>query len=134
MFRDYHLPQPPEDVILENVSVLKYSIEQSLMAGSIRKYKFTVPFRHDVFKHLFEQKEDRCYALADFPPHLFPSGWNTVYSVIGDGCTVEFPVKMTPYLKWSRKCYYKKTDGSLDVKPRYFTECVIVSLNKNRCR
>ena len=131
--RHYEHPHPEQSVILEGVSLLKQRVEESLRAGTIRGCKFTVPFRFDVFHHLFSRKPNWEYIETDFPSHLFAPGWDTVYSCIGDGCRVVFPIIMKPSVQWSKKCYWKQPDGSLKLKPRFFTEVLHIKLNKTRC-
>lgn len=118
--------------MLDNISKLKESIERSLRAGSIRKYKFSVGFRFDVFRYVFGSDREH-FSEEDFPAHLFPAGWSVVYDRLGDGCSIDFPIVMKPSLIWSPPCYSKLPDGHIELKPRYFTEVVCVTLNKSHC-
>ena len=48
----------------------------------------------------------------------------TVYDKLGDGCRIDFPVRLESRIKWSIVVYY--SDGS--AKPRVFTEMISVTL------
>ena len=108
------------------------AIVTSLRAGSIRLNKFTVEFRLDVFRAIFGAEKTEFYK-KDFPPELFPEHWHIIYSHIGDGCQVKFPIYVRARLKWARQTYMKCADGTMMPKPKTFTEIIHVTLNKIRC-
>ena len=71
--------------------------------------------------------------LSSFSTTYFPVDWHVVYNNLGDGCRVDFPVRLESKLKWSSKVYVRDTSGNLVLKPRTFTEMVYVRLVKCRC-
>jgi len=74
------------------------------------------------------------YELEEFSSAYFPVGWHIVHDRLGDGCRVDFPIRLESKLKWSSTVYSKQDDGTLLPKPRTFTEMIYVSLVKVRCR
>ena len=63
--------------------------------------KFSVPFRIDVFNLLFNCKSalpptgrGKFYELGDFPSTYFPLDWFVVYDKLGNGCKIDFPVRV----------------------------------------
>ena len=139
--RSYEDPLPPYRVIADNVSTLVSSIQSSLKLGVNRSCKFSLEFRMDVFRFLFSDKgttpptgRGKFYELEEFSSAYFPAGWHIVYDRLGDGCRVDFPIRLESKLKWSSTVYSKQDDGTLLPKPRTFTEMIYVSLVKVRCR
>ena len=49
------------------------------------------------------------YTLEDFDKKYFPTDWHRVYDRLGDGCEVQFPLRMVSKVKWSTTVY---TSGS----------------------
>ncbi len=50
------LQQSQSEAVLSCVSRLKEAVDSGLRLGSIKRYKFTVDFRLNVFKYLFGSK------------------------------------------------------------------------------
>ena len=69
------------------------------------------------------------YDLEDFNMTYFGGDWHVVFDKLGDGCRVNFPLKLESKLKWSSLVY--NFDGS--VKSRIFTEMISVTIVKSRC-
>ena len=68
------------------------------------------------------------YDLEDFDKTYFYDDWYVVYDKLGDGCKVDFPIRLDSKIKWSTQVF---STGS--VKPRVFTEMIYVTLVKSRC-
>ena len=56
-------------------------------------------------------------------------GMYIVYDKLGDGCRIDFPVRLESRIKWSGVIY--NSDGS--AKPRVFIEMISVTIVKSRC-
>ena len=56
-----------------------------------------------------------------------------MYDKLGDGCKVVFPVRLESKIRYSSPVYSKKSDGSIVLIPKSFTEMIYVSLVKARC-
>ena len=111
-----------------------------MSAGVIRSHKLVIQFNLDVFRYLFYNKgtpiahvNGKSYDLVDFNVIFFPADWYVAYDKHGDGCCIDFPVIMTPKIKYGPTCYRKNSDGIVIVKPRLFTEIVCVTVHKKRC-
>ena len=115
-------------------------MQRSLKLGVNLNCTFSVEFRVDVFNFLFKGKgrappagHGLFYDLNSFSTTYFPVDWHVVYNKLGDGCRIDFPVRLESKLKWSSKVYVRDTSGNLVLKPRTFTEMVYVRLVKCRC-
>lgn len=75
----------------------------------------------------------KMYEECDFDSNLFPVDWYVAYDKLGDGCCIDFPVRMLPSIKWSRTVYSKAADGSLVPKAKTFSEMISVTVVKERC-
>ncbi len=53
-----------------------------------------------------------------------------MYDKLGNGCTIDLPIRLESKLKWSPAMYDKLEDTTIVAKPRYFTEHVVVTLVK----
>ena len=89
-----------------------------------------------MFKHLFngkgrspQSRRGLVYELEDFNATYFSGDWHVVFDKLGDGCKVDFPLRIENKLKWSSLVY--NFDGS--VKSRVFTEMISVTVVKSRC-
>ena len=128
-------------MIADNVSNLVLQVQRSLKLGVNLNCMFTVECRVDVFNFLFKGKgrpppagHGLFYDLSAFSSTYFPSDWHVVYNRLGDGCRVDFPLRLQSKLKRSSKVYIKDTtNGNMSLKPRTFTEVVCVKLVKCRC-
>ena len=115
-------------------------IQSSLRRGINLNCKFNVEFRLDVFNYLFSGKgsvppsgQGKFYSLDDFNPMFFPVNWFIVYDKLGNGCKVDFPVRLDSKLKWSPTVYDKLSNGTVVVKEKTFSEILVVTLVKKRC-
>ena len=127
-------------MVSEAVSALEDGINRSLRSGVNRACIFNVPFRTDVFRFLFKDKGKDCphrfghfYDLEDFDRAFFSSDWHTCYDSFGDGCTIDFPLRMHSKLQWSPKVYTKDSCGVLIPKKRSYSEICSVWISKKRC-
>ena len=55
--------------------------------------------------------------------------WYIVYDRLGDGCRVDFPIRLGSRIKWSSQVF----SGNGNVKPKIFKEMIYVTLVKGRC-
>ena len=138
--RSYEDPSPAFCVVSDNVNSLILGIQCSLRRGINLNCKFNVEFRLDVFSYLFSGKgslppsgKGKLYNLDDFNPTFFPINWFIVYDKLGNGCKVDFPVRLESKLKWSPALYDKLPNGTVVVRKKIFSEIVVVTLVKKRC-
>lgn len=123
-------------MIADAVSTFKAAVHRSLKSGVNCNNRIDFEFRVDVFRYLFNGKgrappngRGLFYDLDDFNTTYFSDGWYVVYDKLGDGCTVDFPIRLESKLKWSSQVFY--SNGN--VKPKVFTEMISVTLVKQRC-
>lgn len=136
-FRSYEKPNPPKREVHDCCSNLMHAIKDSLKCGCTRKNDFTVNFRLDCFKVLFDGKgrDDRSrrgclYELSDFPDSFFNKNWYKFLDKHGEGYEVDFPIRMKPGLKWNSNGFCKLDSGELICAPKTFTEVVKIMLCK----
>lgn len=55
--------------------------------------------------------------------------WYIVYDRLGDGCKVDFPIRLESRIKWSSQVFSR----SGNVKPKIFKEMIYVTLVKTIC-
>ena len=98
--------------------------------------RLEVEFRVDVFRYLFQGKghapprgRGLFYNLEDFDETYFMDEWYIVYDRLGDGCKIDFPIRLESRIKWSSQVFSRS--GS--VKPKIFKEMIYVTLVKSRC-
>ena len=101
LYRSYFNPQPSVREIIDSVSNFLSSPSGSLKSGAICKCQFTVEFRMDVFRYLFRDRGTKptrglgkLYQKVDFSEQFFSSEWDKVYDRLGDGCQVDFPIRI----------------------------------------
>ena len=135
-YSSFESPTPSHRDILDATSHLKATVQKSLKSGINCNNKMEVEFRTDVFKFLFKDKGSKpprgrglFYFLEDFDSTYFSDDWYIVYDKLGDGCKVDFPVRLESKVKWSSAVH--TSNGS--VKRRIFTEIISVTLVKIRC-
>ena len=137
--RCYNNLRPERRLVLDSVSSFVSSVNSSLRAGTVRSYKFCVEFRLDVFKFLFSNKgtlpesgAGRLYEECDFSPEFFNDNWFVTFNKLGNGCSVDSPIRSVdfPKLTYGPKCYTKDSIGNIIAKQRSFNEVVIVTLLK----
>ena len=58
---------------------------------------------------------------------FFPVNWFIVYDKLGNGCKVDFPVRLQSKLKWSPTLYDKLPNGTVVVR-KIFSEVLVVTL------
>ena len=133
-------PEPPLRALPDNVSTFVAYISASLKCGVNCSFKFTVPFRTDVYMFLFGRKGKepshglgRWYENDDFNTEYFPSNWSKSHDKLGDGCTIDFPIRLHSKLKWSLRSFIKQDDGTVMPKARSFEEVFVVNVVKKRC-
>ena len=94
---------------MDCVSSFMDVVNKSLKKGVNEACHLTVDFRTDVFAFLFGNKgrhgKGRLYILDDFDRTDFPRDWQIVHDRLGDGCTVDFPICMYSWVKWSPTVY-----------------------------
>ena len=66
------------------------------------------------------------YANDDFNTEYFPSNWTKCHDKLGDGCTIDFPIRLDSKLKWSLRYLIKQDDGTVMPKARRSFEEVLV--------
>ena len=137
LYRSYFNPQPSVREIMDNVSNFMSGLSGCLKSGAIRKCQFTVEFRMDVFRYLFRDRGTKptrglgkLYQKVDFSEQFFSSEWDKVYDRLGDGCQVDFPIRMHSKLRWSPIVYTQGEDGMLVHKPQSFSEVVVLNVVK----
>ena len=89
-------------------------VSRSLDLGVNLCTSFTIPFRTDVFKFLFDGKGRESpfgnglfYDIDAFDATYFPAEWNVAYDRLGDGCEILFPIRMHSTLEWATTVYRK---------------------------
>ncbi len=139
-FRSYEDPTPSYRVLADGVSTFISAVQRSLKLGVNRACTFTLELRTDVFRYLFKGKGNKpptrrglFYELVDFDSSFFPFDWYVVYDKLGNGCRIDFPVRLNSRVNRTTVVYNKIEDGSLVPKPRAFTEMISVNLVKSRC-
>ena len=138
-YRKFTNPHPQEHVIRESVGNFTLAIDKSLRLECFKKTILRVPFRHEVNRFLFQDKQE--LNLDDFDNDYFLYGWNQWYRQYGRtaharicGHTIVFPIRMTCYLDWTRRNGYVRTvDGTLQQKQYTFTEMIKVRIVKENC-
>ena len=124
---------------MDCISSFTDAVHKSLKKGVNQSCKITVNFRTDVFTYLFQNKgsaydhgRGRLYTAQDFDPMYFPQDWYQVYDQLGDGCEIEFPVRMISNVKWSRTTY-TRSDIGVCPRPKHYTEVCTLWIVKRRC-
>ena len=69
----------------------------------------------------------RWYENEDFNTEYFPS-WSKCHDKLGDGCTIDFPIRLHSKLKWSSRTFIKQDDGTEMSKARSFEEVLVVDV------
>ena len=134
-------PSPSVRDILDSTSAFSNAINMSLKMGLNRGCRVTVNFRTDVFRFLFKDKGSdhphgtgRLYTLDHFDKTYFPTDWYKVHDKLGDGCEVEFPLRMVSKLKWSSTVYITSNEsGTVHPKNKHFDEVCTIWIAKKRC-
>ena len=138
-YREFINPHPQEHAIQESIGNFTLAIDRSLRVECWRKTKLRIHFRHDVFRFLFQDREE--LTLDDFDSNYFPYGWNQWYRQYGRtaharycGRTIVFPIRVTCCLDWTGcKGFVRTADGTLQPKQRSFVEMIKVHIVKENC-
>ena len=119
-------------MIADATSHLIAAVQRSLKSGVNR---LDLDFRTDIFRFLFNGRgrnpprgRGLFYDLDDFDKTYFKDDWYVAYDKLGDGCTIDFPVRLESKIRWSPKVY--NADGT--VKSRIFSEIICITLVKMR--
>jgi hypothetical protein len=123
------------EAIEEGRDFLLCGIQEQLKSRST--VPTVIPFRHDVFRYLFngkgKQGNDRNSLLLerdDFNHfHNFPSNWDEMVDNTGDGLKIDFPLKLRSLLSWG-PCTHISVDGKFIPCPRYRPEKLNISICK----
>ena len=93
---------------------------------------FEVEFRVDLFKYLFSGKGrcpprglDHFYELENFDSK---TNWYRCYDKLGNGCCIDFPVRLHSKIVWSALVYVKLPNGQLQPKARSYHEFIVVTV------
>ena len=79
---------------------LQYHLEQTFTCFCLVR-KERNPLRHGL----------GCwYENEDFNTEYF-SSWSKYHDKLGDGCTIDFPIRLHNKLKWSSRTFIKQDDG-----------------------
>lgn len=139
-YRSFNTPNPEARYILDSISNFIDGINRSLRLGTVRQGKFSVEFRTDVFKALFDGKGETAktgrgclYRKDDFDSRYFPPSWYQCWDRLGDGCEVEFPIQLHSHIRYSPLCFTLDTSNTPIPKLRSFSEILSVSVIKRRC-
>ena len=105
---------------MDSVTSFLSALHRSLSLGTIRFCKFKVDFRHDSFNFLFKNKGARptagrglLFCQEVFDNHYFKEYWFVCFDRLGNGCTVDFPIRLEPVLKQGPIRFVKTNSGEL---------------------
>ena len=131
----YESPGLPYRVIADASSHLIAAIQRSLKSGINCNNRLDLEFRTDVFRLLFSGKgrnppkgRGLFYDKNDFDTTYFKDDWYIAYDRLGDGCAIDFPIRLQSKIRWSPKVF--NADGT--VKHRIFSEIICITLVKTR--
>ena len=121
-------------MIRNGISDLCAAVEKSLKLVVNLHCKFKVEFRVDLFKYLFSGKGrrprgglGRFYELENFDSRFFKTNWYRCYDKLGNGCVIDFPVRLHSKISWSALVYDKLPNGQLQPKARSYQEFIVVT-------
>ena len=136
-YRSFLHPSPSNRVIMDYTSKMVAAIQKSLKAGTLRDNKVSLEFSSDVYRFMFQgkglknrngwqlmtqQDMESCCCL--------PKDWHTRWDSLGDGCSIDFPLKLKWKLKWSPVHYRKLRSGELEKKKQSFSETLDIFIVK----
>ena len=134
-FRTYLNPKPAQELITSGVDALHAAILENLASKSTSPS--IIPFRHDVFQHLFRGKGKRSKDLGnlllekqDFSRCSFPSDWDKLIDNLGDGVKVDFPIKARLFISRSPKNHTVSKEKAIIPSPRYYIEKLSINCKK----
>lgn len=99
-------PHPPLRLVLDSVSEMVFHIQRSLAAATITMNQLCLDMNTDVFRFLFNGKgidagkAYKEYKLSDFDKKYFLGEWYVNFDENGDGCAIDFPLKMKSCIRW----------------------------------
>lgn len=134
-YRSFESPVPQYRVIADAASHFMAAVQKSLKSGVNCNNRLDLEFKTDVFRFLFNGKgrnppkgRGLFYDMDDFDRTYFRDDWCVAYDKLGDGCAIDFPVRLENKIRWSPVVF------SVDctVKPRIFSEILCVTLVKKR--
>lgn len=137
LYRSFDSPNPSSDIIQDSVGRLTLAIDNCLRKGSSRDFLIHVPFRHDVYHRLFDNKTT--LFRIDFCNAYFKEGWDQCYKDyrIDDqhnyGVKLLYPVECRLYIKWMKTGHYKQGDGTINTKSKSFVEMARFKVMKINC-
>ena len=104
-------------------------VNKSLKMGVNRGCKFTLNFRTDVFRYLFNGKgissshgAGSLYSIEHFETVYFPGGWHRIFDKLGDGCKISFPLRMMSRVRWSQIHKGGDAGNHASVTSKYYDE------------
>ena len=80
-------------------------------------------------KDTHPQEDEDYFTTWKTDETYFMDEWYIVYDRLGDGCKIDFPIRLESRIKWSSQVFSRS--GS--VKPKIFKEMIYVTLVKSRC-
>ena len=116
--RCYVNPKPSTRNVLDNISAFVSGMTKSLKMGINKGCRISMLFRTDVFQFRLYIRTGRLYMLDDFDGQYFPKEWYRVFDKQGDGCEVEFPVRMVCQVKWEPTVYNCDSGAGGAVTPK----------------
>ena len=138
-YRSFLHPSPSKRAIMDHTSKLVAAIQKSLKTGTLRNNKVSLEFSSDVYSSVFQgkglkgrngwqlmtqQDMESCCCL--------PKDWHTRWDSLGDGCSIDFPLKLRWKLKWSPLHYRKLPSGNVEKKKQTFSETLDMFIVKKR--
>ena len=125
---------------MDGISNFCAAVDKSLKSGVNLHCTFKVEFRTDLFNFLFDGKGrhpprrlGQLYELQDFDNRYFKTNWFRCYDKLGNGCEIDFPVRLYSKITWSALVYEKLSNGQVQPKPQSYQEFIFVTLVKKRC-
>ena len=117
------------------------AIDRSLRAGTTKSTTVKVEFRHDIFKFLFQNKQQ--LTSQDFPSKWFVDGWDQCYFERRryngqhrhyNGYRLIYPITInSKYLVWSKSKFFKDDNNRIVYKSKVFVEMISFNLRKASC-
>ena len=105
---------------LDCVSAFLAAINKSLKMGVNRGSQITVNFRTDVFQFLFKDKgreyphgPGQLFELEDFDKNFFLPDWHRVHDHLGDGCEIQFPLRLRSRVKWAQATFLRDDQSDI---------------------
>lgn len=140
-FRNYNNPQ----ISRERLEQGSFSFVEAVL--SVLKCKATkvayiavVSLEHDIVRHVFTDKgkvaadgKSMLCEKDDFSRFLLPQYWHYYLNELGEGISVDFPIKLRTVLGYSPKRFIVNNDNKLIEGPKSPTEKVSLVINRRAC-